>query len=81
MLGWEYALMGFMFLMSTAALIVGSLALTRANKAVTPDDLLLGATLSTNGHKGLVPAPLAGQENLFLAGNGMWSEIPKVSAT
>jgi hypothetical protein len=35
-----------------------------------------GATESTNGTSGLVPAPLAGQQGLFLEGNGTWATPP-----
>lgn len=36
----------------------------------------VGATDSENGVRGLVPAPLAGQQDWFLQGQGVWKEIP-----
>ena len=39
--------------------------------ATTP---FTGATASTDGEKGLVPAPLAGDESKFLKGDGTWAE-------
>ena len=33
-----------------------------------------GATESTDGASGLVPAPVAGEQNLFLQGNGTWAD-------
>lgn len=39
---------------------------------------MIGATASSNGIAGLVPAPKAGEENFFLQGNGKWASIPKV---
>lgn len=33
-----------------------------------------GASASNNGYSGLVPTPKAGQQNLFLRGDGTWSE-------
>lgn len=35
---------------------------------------MTGATASTNGAHGLVPQPNAGQEGLFLKGNGAWAD-------
>lgn len=35
-----------------------------------------GATDQTDGEEGLVPAPLAGDENKFLRGDGTWKAIP-----
>lgn len=35
---------------------------------------MTGATSSTNGTKGIVPAPSAGDENKFLAGDGTWKD-------
>ena len=40
-------------------------------KNATPDDMT-GATASTAGAHGLVPAPAAGDENKVLKGNGTW---------
>lgn len=34
-----------------------------------------GATSSANGQEGLVPQPLAGQQNYWLRGNGAWAEF------
>ena len=39
-------------------------------------DPFTGATASTDGAKGLVPAPLAGQQTLVLTGGGGWQESP-----
>ena len=33
---------------------------------------------TTNGTSGIVPAPLAGQENYFLQGNGSWNPVPSI---
>lgn len=35
----------------------------------------IGATEDTSGKAGLVPAPLVGQENFYLKGDGNWSKI------
>ena len=35
---------------------------------------MVGATATRNGKSGLVPAPVAGQQNLYLQGNGTWSD-------
>lgn len=37
-----------------------------------------GSTSSTNGQKGLVPQPLAGQQNSYLKGDGTWFDIGSV---
>lgn len=34
--------------------------------------VFIGATAGTNGTTGAVPAPLAGQQNYFLTGGGLW---------
>lgn len=34
-----------------------------------------GATSTTNGTKGLVPKPTAGQQNYFLSGNSSWKQL------
>lgn len=39
------------------------------------DDVFLGATSSTDGTNGLVPAPGTTNVNQFLRGNGTWSNI------
>ena len=44
----------------------------KIDSAMPPD--MVGATASTNGAHGLVPQPNAGQEDLFLKGNGAWSD-------
>ena len=36
--------------------------------------VMTGATDSTDGISGLVPAPVAGQQNLFLKGDGTWGD-------
>jgi hypothetical protein len=36
---------------------------------------MTGATASTDGEEGLVPAPLAGDENKFLRGDGTWQDV------
>jgi hypothetical protein len=36
-------------------------------------DVMLGATDERNGQGGLVPAPLKGEQDLYLQGNGKWS--------
>ena len=35
---------------------------------------MTGATADTNGASGTVPAPTAGQESLFLRGDGTWAQ-------
>lgn len=35
---------------------------------------MIGATADTDGTAGLVPTPMAGQQNLYLQGNGQWSD-------
>ena len=37
--------------------------------------VMTGATSSSNGAQGLVPAPTAGQEDCFLRGDGTWAQI------
>lgn len=37
------------------------------------NDPFTGATSTTDGVQGLVPAPLAGQQGLFLRGDGTWA--------
>lgn len=36
-------------------------------------DVMIGATADSNGQSGLVPVPLAGQQDMYLQGNGTWS--------
>lgn len=38
-----------------------------------------GATASTDGSKGLVPAPLSGEQNYFLAGDASWQPVSSIS--
>ena len=37
---------------------------------------IVGATASTNGVQGFMPAPQAGQQNMFLRGDGQWAGVP-----
>lgn len=41
-------------------------------KAKAADNIFVGATYSLGGSKGLVPAPQAGDDTKFLAGDGTW---------
>lgn len=43
-----------------------------------PDDMV-GASSSANGAHGLVPQPNAGQEEMFLKGNGAWATPPNAT--
>lgn len=60
-----------------------------AHDAITKSQLdtatavMAGATSSTAGAKGLVPAPVAGDQGKFLKGDGTWGEIqiPQVRTT
>ena len=38
-------------------------------------DVFIGATADNPGRQGLVPQPLAGQNTLFLKGNGLWDKV------
>ena len=38
-------------------------------------DVFTGATAVNAGRQGLVPQPLAGQDTLFLKGNGLWEKV------
>lgn len=42
--------------------------------SVSPD-VFTGATVDNPGKQGLVPQPLAGQNTLFLKGNGLWDKV------
>ena len=42
--------------------------------SVSPD-VFTGATADNPGRQGLVPQPLAGQNTLFLKGNGLWDKV------
>ena len=42
--------------------------------SVSPD-VFTGATADNPGRQGLVPQPLAGQNTLFLKGNGIWDKV------
>lgn len=47
--------------------------------AVTDEDIysdFTGATSSTAGAHGLVPAPASGDDTKFLAGDGTWAALP-----
>lgn len=39
---------------------------------------MTGATASTDGESGLVPAPDAGDEDKFLKGDGTWADVPSL---
>ena len=41
-------------------------------------DLMKGATSDINGEIGLVPKPIAGQEDYLLRGNGVWTSVDTV---
>lgn len=43
-------------------------------------DDFTGATSTTGGLSGLVPAPQAGDEEKFLRGDGVWATVPSGSA-
>ena len=38
-----------------------------------------GATASANGSSGLVPAAQSGEKDLFLKGDGTWSDFPTIT--
>lgn len=40
------------------------------------DDIFVGATSGENGRSGLVPAPMSGEQNYYLAGNRKWVALP-----
>ena len=42
---------------------------------VSSVDVFTGATADNPGRQGLVPQPLAGQNTLFLKGNGIWEKV------
>ena len=42
---------------------------------VSSVDVFTGATADNPGRQGLVPQPLAGQDTLFLKGNGIWDKV------
>lgn len=44
-------------------------------------EIMKGATETVNGMAGLVPAPMAGQENCVLFGDGSWKSIPTGGGT
>lgn len=44
-------------------------------------DIMKGATSEANGEIGLVPKPVAGQENYVLAGNGSFNDIADIMET
>lgn len=39
-----------------------------------------GATLATDGESGLVPKPLAGDQDKFLKGNGSWGDVTEAES-
>ena len=41
----------------------------------TKYSVMTGATSTANGESGLVPAPIAGQQELFLRGDGTWASV------
>lgn len=49
----------------------GDLSITGGNTVTLP--VFVGATGSTNGEIGLVKRPLAGEQNFFLRGDGVWA--------
>lgn len=44
-------------------------------------EVMSGATAEAAGKAGLVPAPQAGDQNKFLRGDGVWTEVPVVNLT
>ena len=46
-------------------------------KAKADDNIFVGATSAAPGSKGIVPAPQAGDDTKFLAGDGTWQTIGK----
>lgn len=44
-------------------------------------EIMKGATANANGAAGLVPAPMAGQENCVLFGDGSWKAVPMGGGT
>lgn len=55
------------------------LYMEQAQNIVFGDNVVGGATETTDGTKGLVPAPQAGQQNSFLCGDGSWREVGNIS--
>lgn len=43
-------------------------------------EVMKGATSTSAGKSGLVPAPKAGEENKFLKGDGTWAEISEITS-
>ena len=54
---------------------------TGGNKVISSADIMTGATSSSAGSAGLVPAPEAGDDGKFLKGDGTWSEasVPEMT--
>jgi hypothetical protein len=55
---------------------------TSVNGDVGPDVVIpvfTGATASTNGNSGLVPVPLSGEEDYYLAGDSTWKPLSTVN--
>ena len=48
---------------------------TGSGSAGSSYDVFTGATADNPGRQGLVPQPLAGQNTLFLKGNGLWDKV------
>ena len=48
---------------------------TGSGSAAVSYDVFTGATADNPGRQGLVPQPLAGQNTLFLKGNGLWDKV------
>ena len=53
----------------------------RVNTGNSTETTFVGATSITSGVAGNVPAPLAGDQNKFLCGNGQWAKIPSGSGS
>lgn len=56
---------------------MGGFPLARENLSNVPN--LVGATAIANGTTGKIPAPLAGDQDKFLAGDGTWKELSGLS--
>jgi hypothetical protein len=67
-------------MIAISALVVGTIAFTKIKDDDNGDnDDFVGATHSVNGVRGLVPQPVAGDQNKFLQGNGNWAVVPETS--
>lgn len=65
---------------SLGSIMVGS-GLNISQDGVLSTSTMTGATASTAGTAGYVPAPSAGDQNKFLKGDGTFSETPSASLT